>query len=244
MLKKGSSVVLLVLRSSVSRCCRTSATRPPRTSSCPSFSINDTLPPELIGCATTYGGMIYVPLLRFYELRLRDLLFLFRRNATAYLFRGDNQLFFELGPASPTDADDYRYSTPRIMRSGTVYVPLAFTRVSYGGNRYASIPGTNTAASCAIAERREVGADGRTNSMPHGENAHADLLAQLPAHRDAAPQTPVPTSSQIPAVATPFPDREVFPHKGRRIWLKLPRLPRTERAGTAAAQRLRAPASF
>jgi hypothetical protein len=202
------------------------------------ISINDTLPPELIGCATTYGGMIYVPYYVFTNYGFGIYYSYFAGNATAYLFRGDNQLFFELGTGVTYDGDDYRYSTPAIMRSGTVYVPLAFPASFFGGIRYASIPGNEYGSILRIADGREVLTD--DEFLRTAKSLMRTYWLNYQPTATPAPQTPVPTSSQIPAVATPVPTEEVFPHKGERIVLSFLGLPangvleRLQRSGVRA----------
>ena len=97
------------------------------------ISINDTLPPELVNCVTYYGGATYVPYYEFTNYGLGVGYVYLTNNSTAYFYRGDRQLYFELESGSTYDGDDYQYSVHAIMRSGTVYVPLSFMARFFGG---------------------------------------------------------------------------------------------------------------
>ena len=103
------------------------------------ISINDTLPPELINTAVTYGGQTYVPSWLFTNYSLGLTYVYFSSVSTAYLYSGDQQLFFELNSGKTYDGDDYYYSTPAIFQGGTVYLPLSFVCSFFGTPSYANI---------------------------------------------------------------------------------------------------------
>ena len=103
------------------------------------ISINDTLPPELINTAVSYGGQIYVPAWLFANYGLGLSYVYFSSASTAYLYSGDLQLFFELSTGKTYDGDDYHYSTPAIFQGGTVYLPLDFVCSFFGMPSYANI---------------------------------------------------------------------------------------------------------
>lgn len=111
------------------------------------ISINDTLPPELINGAVSYGGLTYVPYYTFssYGLGVSYSYFSFR--STAELYTRDRQLFFELTTGKTYDGEGTEYSGAAILRSGVVYLPLGlmcrfFDHITYSyitGNEYGSI---------------------------------------------------------------------------------------------------------
>ncbi len=103
------------------------------------ISVNDTLPPELINAAATYGGMTYVPYWLFTNYNLGIYYVFFSSSNTAYLYSADRQLFFSLSDGKTFDEDDYQYSVSAIVRGGTVYLPLGFVCSYFGGFSYANI---------------------------------------------------------------------------------------------------------
>ena len=120
------------------------------------ISINDTLPPELINCVTYYGGATYVPYYLFTNYNLGLGYVYLTSSSTAYFYKGDRQLYFELESGSTYDGDDYQYSAPAIMRSGTVYVPLSFTARFFGGLSYSTITGSEYGTVLRITDGTEV----------------------------------------------------------------------------------------
>ena len=120
------------------------------------ISINDTLPPELIGCVADHGGTTYVP---YYIFTNYGFGFSYSYNAdeaVACLSRGDRKIFFEPGTGVTYDSDNYKYSASAIMRSGTVYVPLSFTARFFGGISYSSIAGNEYGSILRITDGTEV----------------------------------------------------------------------------------------
>ena len=111
------------------------------------ISINDTLPPELINGAVSYGGLTYVPYYTFSNYGLGVSYTYYSFSSTAYLYTRDRQLFFELTSGKTYDGDGTEYSGAAILRSGVVYLPLGlmcrfFDHISYSyltGNEYGSI---------------------------------------------------------------------------------------------------------
>lgn len=111
------------------------------------ISVNDTLPPELINCAISYGGLTYVPYYTFSNYGLGVSYTYFGSSSTAYLYTSDRQLYFELASGKTYDGGDNEYSGAAILRSGVVYLPLGlmcrfFDHISYSyitGNEYGSI---------------------------------------------------------------------------------------------------------
>lgn len=103
------------------------------------IAINDTLPPELINTAVSYGGQTYVPAWLFTSYSLGISYVYFASVTTAYLYSGDQQLFFELASGKTYDGDDFAYSTPAIFQGGTVYLPLSFVCNFFGTFSYSNI---------------------------------------------------------------------------------------------------------
>ena len=104
-------------------------------------SINDTLPPELVNCASVYNGISYVPYYVFTNYGFGISYSYFVSAATAYLSTPDKQLFFELNSGDTYDGSDNHYSTPAILQNGTVYVPVGLVCRFFGGMNYSSIAG-------------------------------------------------------------------------------------------------------
>ena len=111
------------------------------------ISVNDTLPPELINGAVSYGGLTYVPYYTFSNYGLGVSYTYYSFGSTAYLYTRDRQLFFELTTGKTYDGDGTEYSGAAILRSGVVYLPLGlmcrfFDHITYSyiaGNEYGSI---------------------------------------------------------------------------------------------------------
>ena len=103
------------------------------------ISINDTLPPELINTAVSYGGLTYVPAWLFANYGLGLSYVYFSSASTAYLYSIDRQLFFEMSSGETYDGDGYHFSTPAIFQGGTVYLPLDFVCSFFGMPNYANI---------------------------------------------------------------------------------------------------------
>jgi len=123
----------------------------------PTFlSINDTLPPELINCAASYGGTLYVPYYVFSGYGFGISYSYQVSSSTACLSAGDRQLYFNMETGDTYDGDDYQYSVPGIVRSGTVYVPLSFTARFFGGITYSSIAGNEYGSVLRITDGTEV----------------------------------------------------------------------------------------
>ena len=119
-------------------------------------SVNDTLPPELINCAAAYGGMTYVPYYVFTNYGFGIGYTYLAGESTACLYSGDRQLYFDMENGDTYDGDNYQYSVPAIMRSGTVYVPLSFTARFFGGISYSSIAGNEYGSILRITDGTEV----------------------------------------------------------------------------------------
>lgn len=103
------------------------------------ISINDTLPPELINTAVSYGGETYVPSWLFTNYSLGISYVYFSSASTAYLYSGDQQLFFDLASGKTYDGDDFFFSKSAIFQGGTVYLPLSFVCSFFGTFSYANI---------------------------------------------------------------------------------------------------------
>ncbi len=185
------------------------------------ISVNDTLPPELIGCAVNYGGTVYVPYYLFSNYGFGIYYSYFSAAATATLFNDENQIFFELNSGKTYDSDDYRYSVSAILRSGTVYVPLAFTARFFGNVGYSFISGNEYGSILRITDGTQVLSD------------EEFLRAARPLMQKywTGAQTPPPTGTPVPTAApptptpTPEPTEEPYPHEGEEITLAFVGLP-------------------
>ena len=104
-------------------------------------AINDTLPPELVGCVATYNGTTYVPYYIFTNYSLGLYGTYSNETSTLTLHASDRQLSFDIANGKTYDGDNYKYSVSGIVRSGNVYVPLNFTARFFGGISYSNIAG-------------------------------------------------------------------------------------------------------
>ena len=180
------------------------------------ISINDTLPPELIGCVASYGGATYVPYYIFSSYGFGISYSYDSATSTASLSAGDRELNYEIGTGVTYDGDDYKYSVSAILRSGTVYVPLNFTARFFGGISYSNITGSEYGNILRITDGTEVLTDAEFL------RAAKSVLRNYALARQPKPeQEPTPTPEPTP-VPTPEP---ADPHEGERVDLSFAGLP-------------------
>jgi len=182
------------------------------------ISINDTLPPELINVAVSYGSDLYVPYSVFtgYSLGLSYSFFL--GNSTAYLHDAERQIFFELATGLTYDEDDFRYSTPAIFQGGTVYLPLYFMCSYFGGLRCASLS-SEYGTVLRITNGSEVLTD--EEFLKAAKSAMKRYASAYTKPTESPAVTTPPVSSPLPTAEV----IEVLPHEGDTIHLGLVGLP-------------------
>lgn len=188
------------------------------------IAVNDTLPPELINAAVTYGGSVYVPYWLFTNYGLGGITYsFFVGNSTAYLSNADKQLFFELLSGKTYDEDDYQYSIRAIYQGGTVYLPLSFMCSFFGGFSYSTIGGNEYGSILRIC----TGAEILTNDE-FLRVAKPAMKRYYDSYNKAA-ESPVPSATPTPTV-TPglFPGNDDLPHAGDVIHLGFYGLPSQE----------------
>lgn len=123
-------------------------------------AINDTLPPELVGAAYSYGGSVYLPYWAFTTGGFGIYYSYFTENSTAYLYSADKEMFFKLSEGVTFDGDGNYYSTPAILRNNTVYLPLSFMHTFFGGFTYSTIKGSPYGDIIRLKSGAEVLTDG------------------------------------------------------------------------------------
>lgn len=190
------------------------------------ISINDTLPPELINGAISYGGLTYVPYYTFSNYGLGVSYTYFSFGSTAELYTRDRQLFFELTSGKTYDGDGTDYSGAAILRSGAVYLPLGlvcrfFDHISYSyiaGNEYGSILRITTGD--VVLSDAEFLQAARTLMSTY----YADYNSR-PVETDP-PAGVVGTPEPMPARPTPAPAEET--HEGEKLTLSFSGAPTAE----------------
>lgn len=176
------------------------------------IAINDTLPPELINCFISYGGVIYVPGWLFASYGFGIYYSFLSDNNTAHLYNSTSQLFFELSSGATYDANGNYYSLPAIMRGGTVYVPLSYISSFFGSFSYSFIS-TKYGNVLRLTDGRVV--------LPDAEfvNAASSLMKQYYDSYNSASSPD--TTTQTPGNYTPE-------HQGTDILLSFVGLPSGE----------------
>ena len=179
------------------------------------ISINDTLPPELINTAVSYGGQTYVPAWLFSNYSLGISYVYFASVSTAYLYSGDQQLFFELNSGKTYDGDDFFFSTSAIFQGGTVYLPLSFVCSFFGTFSYANIGENEYGRVLRITTGTQILSD--QEFMRAAENAMRTHYRTY--YKEGVTPSPSPTVRPPEVTATP-PSHEVD-----RVYLALIGLP-------------------
>ena len=181
------------------------------------ISINDTLPPELINCVVSYGGQTYVPYYIFSNYGLGISYSYFNSAATAYLSTRDRQMFFDLNSGDTYDGQDNHYSSPAILRSGTVYLPLNLMYRFFGGFSYTNIAGNEYGSILRITTDAVILSD--TDFLRAAKNTMRSYY--LSYNNQLAAETPAAT--ETPPQATPEPEEQT--HEGERFTLSFTGLP-------------------
>ena len=218
------------------------------------IAIDEQMPIELINCVAVSGGTIYVPGSLFANYGLGVSYSYFSSAASAYLYTGDKQLFFELNTGRTYDGNDNSYAGAAFAQNGTVYVPLYLIQGFFGGFDYSYLTGseygnilriTTGAAILSDAEfLRAAGNMMRIYYDTYNRTSVAETYWPEPTQAPAPATTPAPAPTNTPAAAVPadLPEETRTPegtaapvHAGERITLGFVGLP-TDRVLTELAR--------
>lgn len=207
------------------------------------LSINEVLPPELINCVVTYGGLTYVPYYVFSNYGIGISYTYFSSASTAYLYSGEKQLFFEMSGGDTYDGENNHYSGSAIVRGGTVYLPLNLMYRFFGNFNYSYLTGSEYGTVLRITTDAVVLTD--AEFLRAARNAMRSYAASWNAEAATPTPSPVPTATASPLpVPTPYPTATAVPapsgtpavlpagepeepktHKGERLTLSFAGLP-------------------
>lgn len=160
------------------------------------ISINDTLPPELVGCVTVYGDLTYVPYYVFTSYGFGIYYDYSPETYTARLYSSDRQISFDLSGGKTYDGDNYKYSATAVMRSGVVYVPLSFVARFFGGINYSSITGSEYGSILRLTDGNAVLTD--AEFLRAAKTVMRTYAASYQGH-GSAPATPTEAPQDIHA---------------------------------------------
>ena len=153
-------------------------------------AINDTLPPELVGCVATHNGTTYVPYYIFTNYSLGLYGTYSNETSTLTLHASDRQLSFDIMNGKTYDGDNYKYSVSGIVRSGNVYVPLNFTSRFFGGISYSQIAGNEYGSILRITNGSEVLTDAEFLRAAKSAMRTYAMSYQGPTTNPQTPETP------------------------------------------------------
>ena len=156
------------------------------------IAVNDTLPPDLINVTMYYGGAVYVPYWLLSNYGFGISYSYFPASSTAYLYNGNNQIFFELTSGKTYNSNDVQYSAPAVLLGGTVYLPLGFVCSAFGGFTFRTIGQNEYGSILRITTGSEVLSDddffrAAQGAMKRYYQAYNDAESPEP-HNTAAPE--------------------------------------------------------